>query len=467
MDVLGGTGQVELNLFRTKTDEERKVRALASGLRVVTASDDPSGMAIAETIQTKVSGLQQGVQNVQNAGNLLNVADTTLANVQTILSRIHSLIVQAASDLNSNEQLQAIQTEIDALLHEVNKIAGDANFNGVKLFDGSHATLASSYATKPYVQQVHAFDPNTGANVVNANGTGTPGPMIMTGSNSYGGSGFGYVSGLTEFQITGYSTNPTDPLAGPLGAPGVYVKITQYSTDPNFAGKNGAQEQISVNAFLTNAGIDQGTGFPLYVGNANNSLNMLTFDLANLSPQDVGTAIAFETFDPTPAPTGSPLQINSSGNEGGVVQIALPSVSTRDLGVSGISVLTPNLVDWQNNPAGTASNAAATADAEARVQNALDAISHARATVGAQSVSLQQDANDASLEVVNQVASESAIRDVNIGSETTQFTKDQVIQQIGVSVLAQMQTDAQLVVQLFSAQTPNPAGGSNSSQRLA
>lgn len=453
MDVLGGTGQVQLNLLRTQMDEERNVRALASGLRVVSASDDPSGLEIANTIQTRVSGLQQGAQNVQTAGNLLNTADATLSGVESILTRIHTLVVQSASDLNSPGQLEAIQSEIDALLQEINKVSSGAQFNGVKLFDGSLATYATNYNQSARVVQVNPFDStNTGPNVYDATNTGSPnaGPLIY---NAYYQQS-GFVSGLTEFKVIGTSPNPTDPVVGPLGVPGDYVQITQYSTDPNFGGTNGATEQISTSALATGTGVNQGAGpgNPLYINNANGALSMLRFELANLSPQDVGVTMAFETFDPSNAAnsTGQALQVNSNGTEGGIIEISLPSVSSSALGINGISVLQPSVVDWANNPAGTASNAAAAADAEARVQNAIDTVNQVRATVGAQTVSLQEDANNASLEIVNQTASESAIRDTNVAQTASDFVKDQILTHIDIGVMSQMQVDAQLVAQSVS-----------------
>lgn len=469
MDVLGSTGWVELNLFRTQMDEERQVRALASGLRVISASDDPSGLAISENIQTRVAGLQQGVQNVQSASNLLNVADSTLANVQAILSRIHSLIVQASSDVNSISQLESIQSEIEQLLHEVNKIASSASFNGIKLLDGSLSTSnAAGIVSTPYAIEVAPIDQGTGTNVYDATGSGVsnPGPMISAPTNGnpmYGGNTAGFVSGYIEVQIVGYSTNPTDPNLGPLGQPGVYFKVTEYSTDPAFGGSGGATEQVSVSALPTNQGINLAFDptSPLSISNADGTLNMLVFNLANLSAQDVGVTQAFETFDATPASatSGHALQINDSGTEGGIVQISLPSVSTSALGISSISVLDPNIVDWQNNPSGTdTTNMVAAQDAEARVQNAMDLISQARAQVGAQDVALQGDMNDASLDVVNQVASESAIRDLNVGQAVTQFTKDQVMSQIGTSVLAQMHSNAQLVIALVNGVNPGIQG---------
>ena len=465
MDVLGSTGQVELNLFRTQLDEERQVRALASGLRVISAVDDPSGLAIAENIQTKVAGLQQGVQNVQTASNLLTVADNTLSNVERILSRIHALIVEASSDLNSDSQLESIQTEIDTLLKEVNKIAGGASFNGIKLLDGSLASGTSPGAIlTPYAKEVTPIDSgsSTGTNVYDQNNTGgpDPGPMIfaLPGTNMY--TQPGSVAGYTEFQVIGYSSNPTDPISGPLGQPGVYVKITQYSTDPNFGGANGATEQISVSALPTGAGVDLGSGTPLSVLTANGMYNMLVFDLANLSQQDVGVTQAFETFNATPtsATSGTPLQVNDSGTEGGVVEISLPAVTTSALQINSITVLRPQTVDYQNVASGEGSNAASTADAELRVENAMDMINQARAQVGAQGVAMQADMNDASTQIVNQIASESAIRDLNVGAAVTQFTKDQIMSQIGTSVLAQMQTNAQLIVQLVNGLNPGISG---------
>ncbi|HKU68320.1 MAG TPA: flagellin [Candidatus Baltobacteraceae bacterium] len=445
-------------------DEERQVRALASGLRVISASNDPSGLAISENLHTQVLGLQQGIQNVQTAGNLLSVADGTLATVQKILTRIHSLIVEAASGLNSVEQLNGIQTEIVSLLQEINKISSTAKFNGITLFDGSHDGTLGLTPQAEAVQLTAA--PNQNGTIAGSNvyaqqnpGVSNPGPLLY--NVFYGQPGF--VPGMIQVEVTGYSTNPTDPSFGtPLGQPGVYVKIVQYSTNTGFGGSGGATEQVYTQAIPTDTGPDVGSGMPVFLTNANGTQNMLRFDLANLSQQDVGVAMAFETFDPTSpsgTPSGTALQVNSTGSEGGIVSINLPQVSSSALGISGISVLAPNTVDAFNNPTGQdTSNEFSTMDAEARVQNALEAISGARAKIGAQSVALQEDASDAAIQAVNQTASESAIRDLNVGQAATQFTKDQVMTQIGTSVLAQMQSDARLVIQLVHGLNPGVGG---------
>ena len=464
MDVLGSTGQVELNLFRTQLDEERQTRALASGLRVISASDDPSGLAISENIQTKVAGLQQGVQNVQTASNLLDVADSTLANVQQILVRVHTLIVEAANDLNSESQLQSIQSEIDTLLQQVNKIASTASFNGVKLLDGSLAQ--TSYPSAYVVEQTSSPSlPDgsvpTGSQVTNYDGvSGTAGNLIWDPTSSDpttlpSMSIAGSIASYFTVRVVGYSDNAIDPDTGTAVGPADYVQLIAYSNSSlmGVAPLYEDTQAVAINSgAISNIQVTTPGATPT---------DLLNFTLANLTAADVGTSMSFitEVNNNTTQPTGgTPLTVNYGGQEGSDLQIALPSVSTTSLNISSISVLSVESENYQDQLTGMSSNQVTTQDAESRVQMALDSISEARATVGAQTVSLQDEANDSSLEIVNQIASESAIRDVNIGSTVSQFTKDQVLSQVGTSVLAQMHANAQLVIQLVNGINPGIGG---------
>jgi flagellin len=445
MDVLGSANQVELNLNRTLFDQQRQVRALASGLRVNSAVDDPSGLSISETIQTRVSGLQQGVQNVQAGSNLLNVADGTLTTVQHILTRIHSLIVQSASDFNSDGDLQGIQTEINTLLMEVNKIAGNAKFNGLTLFDGSNDATMGLMPSAKIVQIRPSLNPDGSIPTPTVSNAGDP---TFDPNNqllySYNGQSMfqqGFMPGLIQVQVVDSQGGGTS----------VDLKIVEYSTQSGFDGNPVVSEQVGTINWPTGAGATSGQ---FLAPNSSGIVQMLYAGVANLSAQDVGAGIAFETYAPptsSSTPTGTSIQINSQGTEGGTVAINLPAITTSVLNVSGISVLRPQYVDASDNFAGEDStNTFAAMDAENRVNNAIDLISQARATIGAQTVALQEDANDSGIQVVSQIAGESAIRDVNVGDAATAFTKDQVLEQINVSVLSQLQIDAQLVTQLVS-----------------
>src|SRR5271170_6826333 len=129
---------VQLHLDYNQKQLQTVVTDLSTGLRINTAADDPSGLAIATNLQTQADGFNTAVQNVQNANNAAQVALGAFTTTD-ILQRIRSLAVEAASDINSNNDRANLQTEITQLLLEVNRIAQNTNFNGQALLDGSHA----------------------------------------------------------------------------------------------------------------------------------------------------------------------------------------------------------------------------------------------------------------------------------------------------------------------------------------
>ncbi len=447
MDVLGNSGLVLRNLSTVQNSLTKDTRALASGLRVISASDDPSGLAIAETIHTKVAGLQQSVTNVQTAGNLLNVADAALNSVQNILQRIRSLVVESRSDLQSNGDLQNIQSEVETLLREVNKISSNTSFNGLKLFDGTYDT---SSATPVTVTQVASPIPDTSPTrtvpstyAVNADGLGNSGPIVtLAGAGIPTTPGFA-VPAFVTFAIIGYDANAVDPDSSTAVGPGVYVRFTAYSTDPSLGAK---PEFVDTTAVPVNSGQISGAFYDA----PGNGFVLLNFNVANLTAADVGTSISFATSEGTPASGGKPLYVNDGGQEGTAVAISLPNLSTNTLGVSDISVLAPDQVDWMNAPIGTdSSNQFAASSAELKLDDALAKISQVRSVVGAQSVALGQDASNASLTAVNEIQAESQIRDADIGKYVTDYTKNQILSQIGTGILSQVGVEANLLSRLL------------------
>ena len=130
---------------RTQSALRTETQRLASGLRINTAADDPSGLAIAESLASKVAGLDQGVHEIQNAGNALNVAEGAMASISDILQRMRALVVQARSDLQSTADRNDMQAELSQLRLEIDKIAQNTTFNGRALLDGS----ASSAIPQP------------------------------------------------------------------------------------------------------------------------------------------------------------------------------------------------------------------------------------------------------------------------------------------------------------------------------
>ena len=137
MDLQGLGSIVLLNQGRTQAQLTDSVKRLSSGLRINSAQDDPSGLAISEKLKAQVSGLDQGVRQIQDANNALNVADGALQTISDILQRLRALVVQANSDLETKTDQANVQVEIDQLTLEINRITQNTTFNGKQLLDGS------------------------------------------------------------------------------------------------------------------------------------------------------------------------------------------------------------------------------------------------------------------------------------------------------------------------------------------
>src|SRR6201996_328591 len=131
--------QALLNLNRNQQGLGKLVNQLSSGLRVNTAADDPSALAIAVNLNDQSAGFDTANLNVQDATNAANVADGALSTVTSILQRIRSLAIEAANTITSPTDRSALQKEVGQLLQEVNQISSNTNFNGQALLDGSHA----------------------------------------------------------------------------------------------------------------------------------------------------------------------------------------------------------------------------------------------------------------------------------------------------------------------------------------
>src|SRR5450755_3058642 len=103
---------VSLNLNKNQSALQTSVTRLSSGLRINSAADDPSGLAIAEKLQAQVNGFDQAVSNVQDATNAATTAEGALQTTTDILQRIRSLAVEASSDTKTAADKGNLQAEV-------------------------------------------------------------------------------------------------------------------------------------------------------------------------------------------------------------------------------------------------------------------------------------------------------------------------------------------------------------------
>jgi flagellin len=410
MDV-GALAAFALNAnVQTQEDLATQTQRLSSGLRINTAADDPSGLAIAASLATKVAGLDQGVQEVQDANNALTIADGAMATVSDILQRMRALVVEANSDLESAQDRADIQTELNQLTLEINRISQNTTYNGRNLLDGSassdfplgpqlmfssNPTLASgqtlydptqtfaTYNTPEQIEQsftVNSYDPTTGL-------------LTVTVDLESASSGFGAPQ-VQQFQVQAGTNELIDPALGPTPIPGPYAQSDQ-------------------------GGMGQ---------------ELLQFAIGTLSANDVGqSAIVVSLPGQTKAPGGN-IYVNDGSAEGSTIAVDIPAVSANNLGVSDIVVGS----DTMNEAA------------EYRVDYAIQYLGQIRAQVGAQNVSLQEAATNGNTAAVNYQSSESAIRDLDVASATTAYSKDQIQNSIQQRMIAGVEQMAQSFATLVS-----------------
>ncbi|WP_104130644.1 flagellin [Cryobacterium sp. N21] len=130
------------NLATTQNDLSKSLEKLSSGLRINRAADDAAGLAVSEGLKSQVGGLTVASRNAQDAVSVIQTAEGSLNEVQSILQRVRDLAVQAGNDSNNEESRAAIKTEVTALTAELDRISDSTNFNGTNLLDGSKPELS-------------------------------------------------------------------------------------------------------------------------------------------------------------------------------------------------------------------------------------------------------------------------------------------------------------------------------------
>jgi flagellin len=138
MSALYANRQVKFN----ELDLNKDIQKLATGMRINTAGDDASGLAVSEKLRSQIRGLNQAGQNIENAVSFIQTTEGYLSETQDIMHRVRELAVQSANGIYTDEDRMQIQVEVSQLVDEVNRIASHAQFNGMNMLTGRFANPA-------------------------------------------------------------------------------------------------------------------------------------------------------------------------------------------------------------------------------------------------------------------------------------------------------------------------------------
>ena len=221
-----------MNAYRNYTNNvsamKKNLEKLSSGYRINRAGDDAAGLAISEKMRAQITGLETAQKNAKDGISLVQTAEGALTEVHDMLNRMVELATQSANGTYDNTTDRAqMQKELDQLRTEINRIADSANFNGIKLFDGSlsGADITASGIETSMVDMAKGIDVvqgnkgggSNGVYTINLDSALTKGDILEikfdgAAKTDLGGAGTGVLA-LTYGGTTSTSTN----LAGTIG----------------------------------------------------------------------------------------------------------------------------------------------------------------------------------------------------------------------------------------------------------
>ena len=133
----GGVNSVNSKLAKT-------IKSLSTGLRINTAADDASGLAVSEKLRAQISGLNKAATNAQDAISMLQTAEGAMGSMTSMVQRIRELAVQAGDPAYTTNDRAMLQLEVDQLKEEIDRVSSSTEFNTKKLLNGDAAALWSA-----------------------------------------------------------------------------------------------------------------------------------------------------------------------------------------------------------------------------------------------------------------------------------------------------------------------------------
>lgn len=476
----------------------KSVHRLATGLRINSSADDAAGYAISKRMDAQSAGLVQAERNSKDGISLLKTAEGSLQETSNILIRMKELATQSANGTNSASDRAAIDSEVNQLKQEIDRIANNANFNGLKLLDGTFtaqgfqvgvtatesisisiggargsdlgnyrlnevnatanqgtASLATGSSSLPSANTIAAqtlsISGTLGSTTV-AVAAGDSAYTIAQSINSAIGNHGVKASAETQAQIDSLSDAGTITLT--LGSGGstatisASVTTTDLSTLATEINKKTGTTGISATSSGGTLTLLQADGKDINIADFSHTTSDATIDVHALKTDGTENGAAV-TLD------ASTSVADSTVVSGSVIFDSSESFSvTSDIAAASGSIL--------NQAAGTAQTSssellssvdvktALTAKTAMRIiDSALQKINSDQADIGAlqnrfdKTISNIQTANE------NIMAASSQIKDADYAKETTELTKSQILSQAATAMLAQANQSGQSVLSLL------------------
>ncbi len=392
------------------------VERLSSGLRINSAKDDAAGLAVRELIRADVAALQQGSRNASDGVSMLQAAEGALGEIDAILIRMRELAEQAATGTYSDTQKTIMQNEYDELTKEITRIATTTDFNDINLLQGTgtvEITLGAGVQTNQTINVDKKALTATDLELdITASAAGTA--EVVFFNNATGGN-----------WITGADTDAVafdlQTAAGGVSEATIYLTFDGASGKAKFDSNGlaaGALETIHAGlTFETGAS----GGFRL-TGSSSGNVTDLEWSIAM-----GGTGATAHWGDETSG-------VGTIGTGTDAITLEVTSATVTE-GVASTATANVYLTD------GTV--------AQTVIDDAIETKDSYRAKLGYWMNRLEYAASVLDVQAENLMAAESRISDVDVATEMSRMTRNQVLAQAGISMLAQANSMPQMALSLL------------------
>lgn len=135
-------GSILNNLNKSYTVSDMAMERLSSGNRINRAADDAAGLAISEKLLGQMNGLNMAAKNTQDGISMLQTAEGAMNETHAIVQKMRELAVQSSNDTNTQQERDALDLQFQELIKEIDRIAGDTQFNTRTLLNGDYKDKA-------------------------------------------------------------------------------------------------------------------------------------------------------------------------------------------------------------------------------------------------------------------------------------------------------------------------------------
>src|SRR5690554_2870847 len=475
------------NLNASQRDADTTLQRLSSGLRINSAKDDAAGLAIAERFSSQVRGLNQAVRNSNDGVSLAQVAEGALGESGNIVQRMRELAVQAANATNSASDRKALQSEVNQLKQELERIATTTQFNGLNLLDGTFqaqkfqagANENQTISVSITGTRIDSLANNTRDTV--ASGTGTGSIATASGSapteNNLDPQNLTISSSLDEQTVAITASGATaESIAAEINKKAETTGVTASARTSVDFGPLSASGTVTMklstgdgNEATVSVQISDGTNIEALAReiNASSGKTGITAEVDGGKMkliQESGKDIVIEGFTNNGGGTvglesssGDTTTLTAGATDSARIagEVTFDSatsfaVSSDVGGATGLFAATTaygstteTLADIDISDFDGASSAMRVLD------SALETINSIRADLGAVQNRLESTIANLSTTAENLSAARSRIQDADFAAESANLARTQVLQQAGLSVLAQANARPQQVLQLL------------------